>query len=612
MRPLRQPALPCLALLRHLLLALLFVSLRLHAAPTTAPPQDGALLNGQAEVLIDASERLDIQGARTAAFEPLQGRTALGLVDHPVWLRVHLPADPGASATAASPWWLDLSPFSMADVQVFAPAASGWRALHTGETQPFATRPLAWRQFLVPVTLRADAPTTIYLRLRGYNTLVVPLRLWRLATWAPHALGDYLVVGACLGVMAGLALYNLLLALRLRQRIFLLYSLLVTSYALFSADLIGLGSQYLWSDAFVALPGRNQALVCLYGCFGALFPLYLLDSGSVWRGYRRVLHGVAAAYAVSTLLALAGAYAFAGVVIQLLPLLWFPLVLGVALYRGVAEGFRPAWYYLLGYGPVFVTLTLLILIGQNKVAATPLAMNAFLVAGAFEAVLFSQALAERFNLLRRERESALELAVGAKQEQLRAAEAHQAELEDRVARRTRELEASQQALQRLAYQDPLTELPNRLLFRDRLERLIAACRRDGATFTLAIVDLDGFKQVNDNHGHHAGDHLLRAVAARLGESLREMDTVARLGGDEFGILLPGLASAQVREGPLLGRLHAACSGPVRYEDALLQVGGSIGLASYGPDLADREAIYRAADRDMYRAKAGARQQRVAP
>ena len=607
----RFPILRLQALLRGfgLVVALLALGLLPLRADAITPAQDGALLNAQAEVFVDATERLDIEAAEHAAFEPLAGRTALGLIDHPVWLRLQLRGDTDATQT----WWLDLSPFSMADVQVFSqrPDAPGWQRLHTGEEQPFVTRPMPWRQFLVPVDLSGTRPTTVYLRLRGYNTLVVPMRLWRLQSWAPHALVDYFVVGACLGVMAGLALYNLLLAARLRQRIFVLYALLVTSYALFSADLLGLGSQYLWCDAFVALPGRNQALVCLYGCFGALFPLYLLDAERVTRWFGRVLHAVAAVYAVSSVAALLGAYALAGVVIQLLPVVWFPLVLGVAIRRGL-QRFRPAWYYLAGYGPVFVTLTMLILIGQSKVAATPLTMNAFLVAGALEAVLFSQALAERFNILRREREVALELAVSAKQSQLRAAQDHHAELEDKVAQRTQELEASQQALHKLAYHDPLTELPNRLLFRDRLERLIAASKRDDAsTFAVVIIDLDGFKLVNDTHGHHAGDHLLRVVAQRLRGCVREMDTVSRLGGDEFGIILPGLDAAHVREGPLLARLKAACAAPVRYEHALLQVGGSLGVAGFGGELRDRESIYRAADRDMYRAKSATRH-RVAP
>ncbi|RKP59157.1 diguanylate cyclase [Pararobbsia silviterrae] len=607
---------------------------------------DGALLNDHADVLIDSTDSMTFDDARrSTAFEPLGGRTALGLIDHPVWLRVHVRApagdavqgnatpgdvtrdasepgeskpgdlkpgeakpdagkpDEAKSGPATQTWWLDLSPFSMADVQIFTPGADAaqWRIVHTGEEQPFASRPLAWRQFLVPVTLRDAQDTTVYLRLRGYNTLVVPMRIWRLSTWARHALADYLVIGVCLGVMGGLALYNLLLAARLRQTIFVLYALLVSSYAVFSADLLGLGSQYLWPASFVGVVGRNQALVCLYGCFGALFPLYLLDHARVTRWYRPVLHTVAAIYAVSSLFALHGAYGIAGLVIQALPCVWFPIVIGVALYRS-AMGFRPAWYYLIGYGPVIVALTMLILIGQNTLRATPLTMHAFLVAGAFEAILFSQALAERFNILRRERERALELAVGAKHDQWRAAEEHKAELEAKVALRTHELESSEAALKQLAYYDALTELPNRLLFRDDCERLIDACRRDGGTFTLAVVDLNGFKRVNDTLGHHAGDHLLRVVARRLRDAVRERDTVSRLGGDEFGILFPELARDRIAGGALLDALHEACAEPVLYEGGVMQVSGSIGLATFGDACADRDAMYRAADREMYRAK----------
>jgi len=100
--------------------------------------------------------------------------------------------------------------------------------------------------------------------------------------------------------------------------------------------------------------------------------------------------------------------------------------------------------------------------------------------------------------------------------------------------------AHEARMERAALHDALTGLPNRLLLGDRLRQAIAGAERSGHVFALAYLDLNGFKQVNDNHGHDAGDEVLKAVAARLQAGLRASDTVARLGGDEFVVLQTGV------------------------------------------------------------------------
>lgn len=103
-----------------------------------------------------------------------------------------------------------------------------------------------------------------------------------------------------------------------------------------------------------------------------------------------------------------------------------------------------------------------------------------------------------------------------------------------------EVHQERRQLKKLAYYDTLTELPNRRLFLDRLEKALQSAERSGQGLTLVYSDLDGFKQINDVHGHERGDELLRVFADRLSCAVREMDTVARLGGDEFTLILPGI------------------------------------------------------------------------
>src|SRR5215208_5482011 len=100
--------------------------------------------------------------------------------------------------------------------------------------------------------------------------------------------------------------------------------------------------------------------------------------------------------------------------------------------------------------------------------------------------------------------------------------------------------AASAKVERLAFHDALTDLPNRLLFMDRAAIAFAHARRAGTNVAVAFLDLDRFKYVNDSYGHHVGDEVLRTVSARLRECLREEDTVARIGGDEFTFVMPGL------------------------------------------------------------------------
>lgn len=160
---------------------------------------------------------------------------------------------------------------------------------------------------------------------------------------------------------------------------------------------------------------------------------------------------------------------------------------------------------------------------------------------------------------------------------------------------------TQQVLQNVAYHDGLTRLPNRHLLMDRLRQSLASSQRHGNKLALCFIDLDGFKQINDSHGHEAGDHLLIECARRLVAGMRQVDTVARLGGDEFVLLLPGIESkAQIEE--ILGRLLQAVTQPVTYGSEPLRVGMSIGIALY-PDHADsRDRLIERADQAMYLAK----------
>lgn len=156
-------------------------------------------------------------------------------------------------------------------------------------------------------------------------------------------------------------------------------------------------------------------------------------------------------------------------------------------------------------------------------------------------------------------------------------------------------------IERLAYHDSLTSLPNRALFGDRLNQALSRARRRGERIALLFVDLDDFKVVNDSFGHVRGDHVLREVGGRLKSGLRGQDTAARVGGDEFLVLLPELEHPDVAERvaeKILGRIAA----PIDLGERHITVTASIGISLFPADGLDAETLVRNADVAMYRAK----------
>ena len=156
-------------------------------------------------------------------------------------------------------------------------------------------------------------------------------------------------------------------------------------------------------------------------------------------------------------------------------------------------------------------------------------------------------------------------------------------------------------LEKIAHYDALTAIPNRILLVDRMEQAIAYCKREQELLAVCYLDLDGFKPVNDELGHEAGDSVLIECARRITGGIREIDTVARLGGDEFVILLQGID--HVREcSATLDRLLAAIAAPVNIGDRVCEVSASIGVTLYPLDSEVPDVLLRHADQAMYIAK----------
>jgi diguanylate cyclase (GGDEF)-like protein len=165
---------------------------------------------------------------------------------------------------------------------------------------------------------------------------------------------------------------------------------------------------------------------------------------------------------------------------------------------------------------------------------------------------------------------------------------------------TRQMDSHLEEFEHQALHDSLTGLPNRVLFRDRIDVALAAARRTAGRAAVLLLDLDRFKEINDALGHASGDELLRGLADRLQGAVRETDTIARLGGDEFGVVMRVGGERDVLDAA--ARIHRALERPFEIGGLSLEVGASIGGVLFPDDALDADTLVRFADVAMYTAK----------
>ncbi len=164
-----------------------------------------------------------------------------------------------------------------------------------------------------------------------------------------------------------------------------------------------------------------------------------------------------------------------------------------------------------------------------------------------------------------------------------------------------ERKRAERTIMHLAYHDALTGLPNRMLFNDRLSVALSHAERNRTKIGLLLLDLDGFKEINDTYGHTVGDELLRRTGDRVRALLRKADTVARMGGDEFMLLLPSISRLEDTSG-IADKVLEAIAQPVPLTGRVLHITASVGSAVFPDDGEDVDTLMRNVDQAMYRAK----------
>lgn len=502
----------------------------------------------------------------------------LGPHDGTTWL--HLPLELAADAPAA--WFLALDYALLHRVQVSVLDAAGQlqQTVALGALVAHHQRPVPTRALVAPLQLAPGALQHLVLRIDTPTAqLVEPLLLQPGALVAMESRSQ-----AYLGLMSGLWLFMLMYTaaawLTRRQAVFLAYAGTLIASWLFTLGIYGTGAQWLWPHSGWLAAHITVLTPPLMVVANAQFFVRALHMRQHQPRTARTLDLISLVALLALLGFVAGplGYKPLAVVSMLLGVLHLALVVPAALARRVS-GDRSAGLVLLGCAANLAGITGLTLLLRGHLPVGFVTVHMVQLTYAFEMLCWLLALGMQLEALRRQ--------------------AAAAELE-------------RETLKLLASTDPLTGLRNRRALDAALESLLAgpqAATPGGAgplQLALFMIDLDGFKAVNDRWGHDAGDHLLRQVAARLREVARPQDVVARLGGDEFVLVVP----MPLDELPLarLGhRLMAQFERPFVLDgERTCTVGATVGCAlapEHGRSAAD---LLRAADSAMYAGKQAGR------
>jgi diguanylate cyclase len=518
-------------------------------------------------ILEDAKKSLtisDILVNKPAFKTPETAYGTLGMRQEAVWL--HFPVSVAANGTGLWVLDVDYAPINHLDVYVVADNKVVYQTA-MGNLVARDKKAVDARANSYGLTLSPAATYDIYLRVENVGSMILPITLAKPSVFLARALNEQMLQGVLTGLALCLLVYSLTQWVTLGEHLFVKYALLISGSLMFSLLQFGVGAQFVWpgSNWMEIHIGGLAAMMAATGSF--LFIEQALQGDDMPPWLSRLMKG-GAALMVSFALAYALDWINVGHVTFIVSTLGLaPSLLGLpGALRRARRGDSVGVYFLLAWAVYFVTTAILIEVIKGRVGVSFWTLHSFQFGATFDMLLFMRVLGLRTK--------ALQTAV-----------------------QTAKIERD--SLQLLAHTDPLTGLPNRRSLHSAITSAITEATRE-KMLAVYMLDLDGFKQVNDQYGHDVGDELLIAVAQRLKSSLRSSDVISRLGGDEFLVMSRDLQSLQQAKDLGEKMLHAFDE-PFKLSTQTCGVGLTIGYALAPLDSKDTPQLLKL-DAAMYAGK----------
>lgn len=543
-----------------------------------------------------------------------------GLSDEPIWLRFTLPV----TQIDQHGTYIDIGYPLLDSIDVWIQHGSETTHYHAGDAQPFAQRDNKYHGFLFPVPDYGSAVSVI-MRVQSTSVVKVPVKIWQQKAFWEHISNTNLVMGLFFGLLLAIALSNLFFFFTTRTLTFIFYTGYVICLGLTLATLHGFAYKYLWP----AQPWFQSKAISLFASttliFAVVFSASLLEIRTYSKRLSTVFNALAGAFGLIAASALFLDYAVSIRIFLVLLTITVFLIMGVAIWLA-RKKVSVAGYYALAWGALLVSAFTASLDNLDIVAISIPSQVLLLYGATIEVLMLAFILAISYSRQRdfmlSAKEDALEKereAVRAKQALIDLQQSTQDELEYKVGERTleleialRELSEANRELEKLNTIDPLTGIRNRRHFDKRLQAEGRRSRREQTPLALAMVDIDHFKSVNDQHGHSAGDACIQHVATILQQQLKRLsDDVCRYGGEEFGLILPNTDTAGAQQ--LLEAMRAEIeANPCQFDGTSISLTISAGVASGVIAFGDEEtSLLKTADERLYQAKQAGRNRVVA-
>ncbi len=521
-------------------------------------------------LLVDAGSDASIDDvlARSPEFTaPPRWHANLGVRRDAVWLRVPLRVD----AADDGRWIANIDYPSLDRIDLYV-VADGvpLQQVALGDHLPYNARPLASRSHAVRLQFEPGRRYVLYARVQTRSSMIVPLRLVKEDRFYAEEMNVQMAQGLVAGLALCLALYALAQFAGCRDPMFLYYAMTLLGVGMFFFAYYGLAPQHLWSN-HAWLTDNAAPMLILIGVAGAMLLVErLLDIRAHSRRLALTLQVLSVVALVASVLFVADVidYRAASLVGTILGPM--PIVLGVHLaWRKARVGDEAARYVLIGWTAYAVGVLVMAALLRGMADSNIWTQHAFQAGWIIESIAWMRVLGVRAGEIRRQAARAID---------------------------------ERALLTRLAHTDPLTGLPNRRGLDLALQAALAQVN-PGRGLAVYVVDLDGFKAVNDRLGHDAGDELLVGAAQRLSARLRGADVVARLGGDEFVVLANQLSDESVAW-RLGQKLLDAFAEPFVIQGQPCKVGLTVGFALSPQDGLSASDLLKRADAAMYAGKEG--------